>query len=88
MENIRNRDVSKLQVLLFQVRHPVAIRFLFHEAYYNCIESMYPCSDQDVMHLAAILMQLYQGDFDQRKAKNYLNRYRCFPGKSGWCSVE
>ncbi|KAK2194018.1 hypothetical protein NP493_3g04010 [Ridgeia piscesae] len=56
-----------------EVRHPVAIRFLFHEAYYNCIESMYPCSDQDVMHLAAILMQLYQGDFDQRKAKNYLN---------------
>ncbi|ELT97767.1 hypothetical protein CAPTEDRAFT_226695 [Capitella teleta] len=54
------------------VRHPVAIRLLFYEAYHNYINSYYPCSTQDAVILGGILLQLNHGDYDSRKARNII----------------
>jgi len=62
-------------VICFQVKHPVAINLLYHEAYHHYINSMYPCAGQDAIILAGILMQMKQGDYDARRTKNYLTRY-------------
>ena len=54
-----------------QIEDPMAINLLFHEAYHNYIRSLYPCADQDAVIMAGILMQLNQGDYDQRKTKTF-----------------
>ena len=61
-------------IVYLQVKHPVAINLLYHEAYHHYINSMYPCAEQDAIILAGILMQMKQGDYDARKVKNYLTR--------------
>ena len=52
-----------------------AIRLLFNEAYYNYLDSWYPCWEDDAIQLASRLMQLSQGDYDPRKHAQYLSRY-------------
>ena len=49
----------------------MAINLLFHEAYHNYIRSLYPCADQDAIIMSGILMQLNQGDYEQRKTKTF-----------------
>ncbi|KAL5005984.1 hypothetical protein ScPMuIL_017142 [Solemya velum] len=67
-----------------EVHHPDAIRLLFHEAYYNYISALYPCKDQDVLFLAAVLMYKYQGEYDAPTTKAYFsnskNLQRLVPG--------
>ena len=59
----------------WQVQDPMAINLLFHEAYHNYIRSLYPCADQDAVIMAGILMQLNQGDYDQRKTKTFFQSW-------------
>ena len=56
-----------------------AIRLLFNEAYYNYLDSWYPCWEDDAIQLASRLMQLSQGDYDPRKHAQYLSRYLKYP---------
>ncbi|XP_013381091.1 krev interaction trapped protein 1 [Lingula anatina] len=55
-----------------KVRHPAVVNLLFHEAYRNYIKALYPCADQDAFMLGAILMQLWFGDYDQKKSKGLI----------------
>jgi len=56
-----------------KIRNQMTIYLLFHEAYHNYIQSLYPCADQDAVLLGGIIMQLTQGDYEHRKAKNYFS---------------
>jgi hypothetical protein len=63
------------------MRHPWAIRLLCFEAYHNYINSMYPCSENDVVQLAALFMEITNDDFDVKKWKAYLVEYVLFKGR-------
>ena len=65
---------SLIDILCLQVKHNTAVNLLFCEAYQNYLNSNYPCADQDVIILGGVLMQLNQGDYDARKAKNYFSK--------------
>lgn len=58
-----------------QLKHPVPVRLLYSEAYYNYINAYYPCDEADALRLAAILMMIRLGEFDPTKAKTYLSKY-------------
>ena len=60
-------------IIAYQVKHKMAIYLLFQEAYSNYLESLYPCSDQDVIVLGGILLQITCGDFDNKKMKKYFS---------------
>ncbi|XP_069107447.1 krev interaction trapped protein 1-like [Argopecten irradians] len=56
------------------VNHPQAVHILFHEAYNNYIQALYPCKDQDVLTFASILIYKEQrGEFDSASAKSHVN---------------
>ncbi|XP_005090570.1 krev interaction trapped protein 1 [Aplysia californica] len=41
-----------------QVQHPKALDLLFHEAYYNYINGLYPCKDRDIVTFASIIFAI------------------------------
>ncbi|XP_048237783.1 krev interaction trapped protein 1-like [Haliotis rufescens] len=56
-----------------QLTHQKAIDLLFHEAYYNYINALYPCKEQDAVIFAAILFLLWHGNLDSSSAKSFLS---------------
>ena len=58
----------------FQIENEIAINLLFSEAYHNYVSSIYPVADNDITRLGGVLMQMYQGSYDARKAKAFFSR--------------
>ncbi|ESO96223.1 hypothetical protein LOTGIDRAFT_174957 [Lottia gigantea] len=59
-----------------QLLHPEAIKMLFHEAYDNYINALYPCKDHDVLIFSAILFCIYFGERESSTAKTLLSNER------------
>ncbi|XP_041374974.1 krev interaction trapped protein 1-like isoform X2 [Gigantopelta aegis] len=57
-----------------QLLHPRAIDLLFHEAHHNYISALYPCSDQDAINFAAMLLRLKHGNLESSQAKAFLSK--------------
>jgi Krev interaction trapped protein 1 len=49
-----------------------AMTLLYEEARHNYLRGLYPCSDEDTIALAGIMMYILHGSYDAKKDKAHL----------------
>eukprot|EP01137_Pigoraptor_chileana_P003017 Opistho-2@42620 len=61
---IFRRDALLTKAAERKLRDPLAVMLLYEEARYNVLEGNYPCTNEDAYYLAAIILQLQNGEYN------------------------
>ncbi|VDP27528.1 unnamed protein product [Soboliphyme baturini] len=73
INSCHSQIVAIFQLLIIELNES-ALALLFHEAHSNFVKGLYPCENQDVIYLSAVVIQIIHGDFDSKKDRQLFKK--------------